>query len=58
MLFRSRELANDFHSYYNANKMLIEEAELRNARVTLSEAARQVLNNGLTLLGVNAPEQM
>ncbi len=53
-----RELANDFHSYYNANKMLIEEAELRNARVTLSEAARQVLNNGLTLLGVNAPEQM
>jgi len=53
-----RELANDFHSYYNANKMLIEEAELRNARVTLSEAARQVLHNGLTLLGVSAPEQM
>ncbi|MCV6589658.1 MAG: arginine--tRNA ligase [Marinobacterium sp.] len=53
-----RELANDFHSYYNANKMLIEEADLRNARITLSEAARQVLNNGLTLLGVSAPEQM
>ncbi|QEQ95523.1 arginine--tRNA ligase [Neptunomonas concharum] len=53
-----RELANDFHSYYNANKMLIEEADLRNARVTLSEAARQVIYNGLTLLGVSAPEQM
>ena len=53
-----RELANDFHSYYNANKMLIEDAELRNARITLSEAARQVIHNGLTLLGVNAPEQM
>ncbi|MBY4678078.1 arginine--tRNA ligase [Marinobacterium arenosum] len=53
-----RELANDFHSYYNANKMLIDDAALRNARITLSEAARQVLHNGLTLLGVEAPEQM
>ncbi|MGB0732481.1 MAG: arginine--tRNA ligase [Pontibacterium sp.] len=53
-----RELAGDFHTYYNANKMLIEDAELRNARLTLSEAARQVLNNGLTLLGVSAPEKM
>ncbi|SIS43647.1 arginine--tRNA ligase [Neptunomonas antarctica] len=53
-----KELANDFHSYYNANKMLIDDAELRNARITLSEATRQILNNGLTLLGVNSPEQM
>lgn len=53
-----KELANDFHSYYNANKMLIEDAELRNARITLNEATRQVLNNGLTLLGVDSPEQM
>lgn len=53
-----RELANDFHSYYNANKMLIEDADLRNARITLSESTRQVLNNGLSLLGVSAPEQM
>ncbi|GGO78290.1 arginine--tRNA ligase [Marinobacterium nitratireducens] len=53
-----RELANDFHSYYNAHKMLIEEAELRNARITLSVAVRQVLANGLRLLGVSAPEQM
>ena len=53
-----KELANDFHSYYNANKMLIDDAELRNARITLSEATRQVLNNGLTLLGADSPEQM
>ncbi len=53
-----RDLANDFHAFYNANKMLIEASDLRNARVTLSEATRQVINNGLTLLGVSSPEQM
>ena len=53
-----KELANDFHSYYNANKMLIDDTDLRNARITLSEATRQILNNGLTLLGVDSPEQM
>jgi arginyl-tRNA synthetase len=53
-----RELANDFHSSYNAHKMLIDDAELRNARVTLSTAVRQILANGLQLLGVSAPEQM
>ncbi|MGB0466405.1 MAG: arginine--tRNA ligase [Pontibacterium sp.] len=53
-----RELAGDFHTYYNARKMLIEDTELRNARITLSEAARQVLSNGLQLLGVSAPEKM
>lgn len=53
-----KELASDFHTYYNAHKMLIDDAELRNARVTLSEAARQVIANGLQLLGVSAPEHM
>lgn len=53
-----RELASDFHTYYNGHKMLIEDAELRNARITLSAAVRQVLANGLKLLGVSAPEQM
>ncbi|GGB98317.1 arginine--tRNA ligase [Marinobacterium zhoushanense] len=53
-----RDLAGDFHTYYNAHKMLIDDAELRNARLTLSVAVRQVLANGLTLLGVSAPEQM
>ncbi len=53
-----RDLAGDFHAYYNANKMLIDDAALRNARITLSGAVRQVLANGLTLLGVSAPDQM
>lgn len=53
-----RELAGDFHSYYNAHKMLGEDAALRDARLALSVAVQQVLRNGLTLLGVSAPEEM
>ena len=53
-----RELAGDFHTCYNAHKVLVEEAPLRNARVALSEAVRQVIANGLDLLGVSAPETM
>jgi len=53
-----RELAGDFHTCYNAHKVLVEEPSLRNARVALSEAVRQVVANGLDLLGVSAPEVM
>jgi arginyl-tRNA synthetase len=53
-----RELAGDFHTCYNAHKMLVEESALRNARVALCEAVRQVIANGLDLLGVSAPESM
>lgn len=53
-----RELAGEFHSYYNAHKVLVEEGDLRNARLSLSEAVRQVIENGLSLLGVSAPEEM
>ena len=53
-----RELANDFHTYYNAHKFLIEDANLRDARLKLILATRQVLRNGLNLLGVTAPEKM
>ncbi len=53
-----KDLASDFHTYYNSNKMLIDSENLRNARLTLSQAVRQVLANGLGLLGVSAPEQM
>ncbi|MFT6285831.1 MAG: arginyl-tRNA synthetase [Alcanivorax sp.] len=53
-----RELAGEFHSYYNAHKMLIDDQPLRDARLALSEAVRQVLANGLDLLGVSAPEAM
>ena len=53
-----RELAGEFHSYYNAHKILGEERALRDARLALSVAVQQVLRNGLSLLGVSAPEEM
>ncbi|MGD2136944.1 MAG: arginine--tRNA ligase [Gammaproteobacteria bacterium] len=53
-----RELANDFHTYYNAHTFLVEDAPLRNARLSLIEATRQVIANGLGLLGVSAPDTM
>lgn len=53
-----RELAGDFHTWYNAQKILVEDKALRDARVALSEAVRQVTANGLGLLGVSAPEVM
>ena len=53
-----RELANLFHSWYNAHKFIVDDVGLRNARMALAYAVRQVLKNGLTLMGVSAPEQM
>ncbi|ERJ20513.1 Arginine--tRNA ligase protein [Salinisphaera shabanensis E1L3A] len=53
-----RDLADAFHSYYNAQQFLVDDAALRNARLALVFATRQVLANGLKLLGVSAPEQM
>ena len=53
-----RELANDFHTYYNAHTFLVEDNTLRNARLNLIEATRQVIANGLGLLGVSAPDAM
>jgi arginyl-tRNA synthetase len=53
-----RELACDFHAYYNACQFIIEDRELRNARLCLIDATRQILANGLTLLGVSTPEAM
>ena len=53
-----KDLASHFHSYYNAHRMVIDDAELRNARMCLCMAARQVMANGLNLLGVDAPEHM
>ena len=53
-----RELAGDFHTYYNAHKFIIDDVKLRNARLNLVAATRQVLENGLKLLGVSAPEKM
>jgi arginyl-tRNA synthetase len=53
-----RELAADFHAWYNAHKMLVEDEPVRNARIALAQAVRQVIANGLDLLGVSAPESM
>jgi len=53
-----RELAGDFHSWYNAHKMLVDDQALRDARLALAEAVRQVIANGLGILGLSAPESM
>ena len=53
-----RDLANDFHTYYNAHTFIVEDAPLRDARLTLILGMRQVIANGLALLGVSAPESM
>lgn len=53
-----RELAGDFHTWYNAHKMLVEEEPVRDARIALSQSVRQVIANGLGILGVSAPESM
>lgn len=52
------ELASEFHGYYNNHKTIVDDADLRDARVTLTQAVRQVLANGLDLLGISAPEEM
>jgi arginyl-tRNA synthetase len=53
-----RDLASEFHTYYNSNKVLDDDKQIRDARITLSIAVKQVLQNGLQLLGVSAPEEM
>ena len=56
--FYLRDLAGEFHSYYNAERILVEDKAARTARLALCAAVRQVLANGLELLGVSAPERM
>jgi arginyl-tRNA synthetase len=56
--FYLRALAGEFHSYYNAERILVEDEGLRDARLALCAAVRQTLANGLALLGVSAPEKM
>ncbi|RZV31976.1 MAG: arginine--tRNA ligase, partial [Chromatiales bacterium] len=53
-----RDLANDFHTYYNAHAFLVDDAALRDARLYLIVATRTVIANGLGILGVSAPEKM
>jgi arginyl-tRNA synthetase len=53
-----RDLANDFHTYYSAHQFIVEDARLRDARLDLALATQTVIANGLTLLGVSAPDTM
>lgn len=52
------DLANDFHRCYNAGRFLVEDERVRTARLALAEATGEVLQNGLAILGVSAPESM
>jgi len=56
--FYLKSLAGEFHSYYNAERFLIDDAPVRKARLLLAAAAGQVVRNGLAVLGIGAPEQM
>jgi arginyl-tRNA synthetase len=53
-----KELAADFHAFYNADHVLVADEKLRIARLALVMATRQVLENGLATLGIEAPEHM
>jgi len=56
--FYLKDLAGEFHGWYNAERMLVDDAALRDARVALALAVRQVIRNGLAILGVGCPESM
>lgn len=53
-----RDLATDFHAYYNAEQFIVADSALRNARLSLVMAVKQTLLNGFNLLGISAPENM
>ena len=56
--FYLKDLAGEFHGWYNAERMLVDDLALRDARVALATAVRQVIRNGLAILGVSCPESM
>ena len=58
LTFYLKDLARDFHSYYNAERFLVDDPKVRAARLALAVATGQVLRNGLALLKISAPEQM
>jgi arginyl-tRNA synthetase len=58
LAFYLRDLAGEFHSWYNAERLLVDDEALKRARLALAVAVRQVLKNGLHILGVSAPEAM
>jgi len=58
LAFYLRDLAGDFHTFYNADRVLVDDQNLKQARLALLLATRQVLQNGLKVLGVSAPAKM
>ena len=58
LAFYLRDLANDFHTYYNSCQFLVDDINVRQARLCLILATKQIIRNGLGLLGVSAPEEM
>jgi len=58
VIFYLKDLAAEFHSYYNAERFLVDDERVRAARLALVSAVGQVLRNGLAVLGLSAPEQM
>jgi arginyl-tRNA synthetase len=56
--FYLKDLAGEFHGWYNAERMLVDDEALKEARVALAIAVRQVIRNGLAILGVSCPESM
>jgi arginyl-tRNA synthetase len=58
LAFYLRDLAGEFHSFYNADRVLVDEEELRLARLALLSATKQVIANGLSILGVSSPNKM
>ncbi len=58
LAFYLKDLAGEFHSYYNSTRFLVEDERVKLARLALAAAVRQVLRNGLEILGVSAPERM
>ena len=58
VVFYLRELAASYHSYYDAERILVDDESVKNARLALVAATAQVLHNGLSILGVSAPVRM
>ena len=58
LVYYLKDLVSDFHSSYNAHKVLVDDANLRDARLALYKAVKIVVANGLSILGVSAPEEM
>jgi arginyl-tRNA synthetase len=56
--FYLRDLASTYHSYYDAERILVDDEAVKRSRLALVAATAQVLRNGLSMLGVGAPEKM